>query len=44
MLLIIVYEQWHGISFFGDHFITVARGREFYVNVLFFVGSAYVVL
>ena len=28
MLLLRVYEQWRGISFLGDHFSAVARGRS----------------
>ena len=44
MLLIRIYEECRVISFLGNHFSAVARGRMLYVIVLFFVGSAYVVL
>ena len=44
MLLLRGYEQWCGISFLGDHFRTVAKGRTLYVIVLFCVGSAFVVM
>ena len=44
MLLLRGYDQWCGISFLGDHFSAVARERNFYVIVLVYVGSAYVVL
>ena len=44
MLLLRVYEQWRVISFVGDHFSAVARGRKLYVIVLVCVGSAFVVL
>ena len=42
MLLLRVYEQWYGISFFGDHFSAVARGGKLYVIILVCLGSAYV--
>ena len=42
MLLLIVYEQWSGISFLGDHFSAVARGRKLCVLVLVYLGSAFV--
>ena len=44
MLLLRGYEKWHGISFLGDHFSVVARGRKLYVIVLVCVVSAFVVL
>ena len=44
MLLLRGYEQWRGISFLGDHFSAVAIGRKLYVIILFYVGSAFVVL
>ena len=44
MLLLIGYEQWRGISFLGEIFSKVARGRKFYVIVLFYAGSDYVVM
>ena len=43
MLLLRGSEQWRGVYFLGDHFSAVARGRKFYVIVLFCVGLAYVV-
>ena len=42
MLLLRVYEQWYGISFPGDHFRAVARGRKLCVLVLIYLGSAFV--
>ena len=42
MLLLRVYEQWRGISFLGDHFSAVARGRKFCVLILVCLGSALV--
>ena len=44
MLLLIVCEQWHGISFFVDHFNAVARVRKLYVTILVCLGSAFVSL
>ena len=44
MLQLIVYDQWSGIFFLGDHFNAVARGRKFYVIVLVCLGSAFVSL
>ena len=44
MLLLRGYGQCHGIYFLRYHFSAVARGRKFYVIVIFCVGSAYVVL
>ena len=44
MLQLIVYDQWSGIFFLGDHFNAVARGRKFYVIVLVCLGSAFLVL
>ena len=43
MLLLRVYEQCRGISFLGNYFSAVFRGRKLYVIVLFCVGSTYVV-
>ena len=43
MLLLRRYEQWRGISFLGDHFITVGRGRNLYIIFILCVDSAYVV-
>ena len=42
MLLLRVYEHWCGISFLGDHFRVVARGRKFCVIILVCLGSAFV--
>ena len=42
MLLLRVYDQWHGISFLGDYFSAVARGRKLYVVVLVCLGPAFV--
>ena len=44
MLLLRGYEQWHYISFLGDHFSAVPRGRKLYVIFLVCLGSAFVVL
>ena len=44
MLLLRVYEQWRGISFLGDHFSAVARGRKFCVIILVYLGASIVVL
>ena len=44
MLLLRVYEQCRGLSFLGNYFSAVFRGRKLYVIVLFCVGLAYVVL
>ena len=43
MLLLIWYDNWHGIFFLGDHFSAVARGMKLYVIVLVCLGSAFVV-
>ena len=40
MLLLRVYDQWRGISFLGDHFSAVARGRKLCVLILVCLGSA----
>ena len=37
-----VYEQWCGISFLGDHFSTVERGRKLCVLILVCLVSAFV--
>ena len=42
MLLLRVYEQWRGISFLGDHFSAVARGRKLCVLIFVYLGSAFV--
>ena len=42
MLLIRIYEQWRGISFLGDHFSVVVRGRKLCVIILVYLGSAFV--
>ena len=42
MLLLRVYEQWSGISFLGDHFGVVARGRELCVLIFVYLGFAFV--
>ena len=42
MLMLIVYEQWRGISFLGDHFSAVARGRKLCVLIIVCLGSAFV--
>ena len=42
MLLLKVYEHWNGISFLGDHFSAVARGKKFCVLILVYLGSAFV--
>ena len=42
MLLLRVYEKWRGISFLGDHFSAVARGRKLCVLILVYLGSAFV--
>ena len=42
MLLLRIYEQWHGIYFLGDHFRAVARGRKLCVLILVYFGSAFV--
>ena len=44
MLILRGYEQWSGISFLGDHFRMVARGRKLHVIVPVCVGSILVVL
>ena len=41
MLLIRVYDQWRGISFLGDNFSAVLRGRKLYVIILVRLGSAF---
>ena len=40
MLLLRVYEQWRGISFLGDQFIVVARGRKLCVLILVYLVLA----
>ena len=42
MFLIRVYEQWHGISFLGENFSAVVRGRKLCVIILVYLGSAFV--
>ena len=42
MLVLRLYEQWRGISFLGDHFSTVARGRKFCVIIPVFLFSSFV--
>ena len=42
MLLLRIYEQWHGIYFLGYHFSAVARGRKLCVIILVYLGSAFV--
>ena len=42
MLLLIVYDQWRGISFLGDHFSAVARRRKLCVLILVYLCSAFV--
>ena len=42
MLLLILYEQWRGISFFGDHFSALERGRKLCVIILVYLGPAFV--
>ena len=42
MLMLRVYELWRGISFLGDHFSAVARGRKLCVIILVCLGSAFV--
>ena len=42
MFLIKVYEQWRGISFFGDHFRAVARGSKLCVIILVYLGLSFV--
>ena len=42
MLLLRVYELWHGIYFLGDHFSAVARGRKLCVLIFVCLGSAFV--
>ena len=42
ILLLKVSGQWHDISFLGDNFSTVSRGRKLYAIVLFYVGLTYV--
>ena len=42
MLLIRVYEKWHGIYFLGDHFRAVVRGRKLCVLIIVHLGSAFV--
>ena len=44
MLLLRVYEQWHGISFLGDHFRVVERGRKLCVIIIIYLGSAFLSL
>ena len=44
MLPIRVYEQWSGISFLGDNFRALARGRKLCVLILVYLGSAFVCL
>ena len=44
MLLLRGYDQWHVISFLGNHFSAVARGMKLYAIVLICVGSTFVVL
>ena len=42
MLLLRVYDQWCGISFLGEHFSAVARGRKLCVIILVYLGSDFV--
>ena len=42
MLLLRVYEQWRVISFLGDYFSSLARGRKLCVLVLVYLGSSFV--
>ena len=42
MLLLRVYEQWRGISFLGDHFTAVSRGRKLCILILVYLGSSFV--
>ena len=42
MLMLIVYEQWYGISFLGDHSSVVARGKKMCVLILVYLGSDFV--
>ena len=44
MLLIRVYEQWHGTFFIGDYFSAATRGSKMCVIIIFYLGSAFVVL
>ena len=41
-MLLRVYEQWSGISFFGDHFSAVARGRKLSILILVYLVSSFV--
>ena len=41
MLMLIVYEQWRGISFLGSHFSAVERGRKLCILILVCVVSAF---
>ena len=42
MLMLRLYGQWNGISFLGDHFSAVARGRKLCVLILFCLVSSFV--
>ena len=42
MLLLRVYKQCRGISFLGDHFSAVARGRKLCILIIVYLGSAFV--
>ena len=42
MLVLRVYEQWRVISFLGDNFSAVERGRKLCVIILVYLGSAFV--
>ena len=42
MFMLIVYEQWRGIPFLGDHFRAVERERKLCVLILVYLGSALV--
>ena len=44
MFLLRVYEKWRDISFLGDHFSAVARGRKLCVLILVYLGSSFVCL
>ena len=44
MLLLKGYDHWRGISFLGDNFSAVARGRKLYVILLVCAGLAFVFL
>ena len=44
MLMLRLYEQWHGISFLRDHFSSVARGRKLCVPISVSLVSAFMVL